>query len=109
MSVIYVAIPYSHPSKKVREYRFELANQYAALLMNQGHIVFSPISHSHPISRYLKNANNSDFYVNQDLYWLQFCDEIHVIATDGWENSKGVARELKEAKKLNLKTVKVNQ
>ena len=43
---IYLAIPYSG----MAEESFRIANEVSAKLMNEGHIVFSPISHSHPIA-----------------------------------------------------------
>jgi len=48
--MIYLACPYSHPDSNVREYRFKMANRAAAKLMRDGHIVYSPISHTHPIA-----------------------------------------------------------
>ena len=47
---IYLATAYNHNSELVRKLRFRMVNYAAAELMEQGHIVFSPISHSHPIS-----------------------------------------------------------
>jgi len=102
MKIIYVACPYSSFIELIRNERFEAANKHAATLMMQGHVVFSPISHSHPISKHLGNSNDSDFYVNQDLYWLKFCDEVHVLQLAGWEQSSGIQKELKEARKLGI-------
>ena len=47
---IYLAGPYSHKDPLIREQRFKMLNKYAAHLMRQGHIVYSPISMSHPIA-----------------------------------------------------------
>lgn len=91
--IIYVAIPFSHPNEQIRNDRFEIANKYSAKLMMQGHIVFSPISHSFPISKHIGNPNDSEFYVKQDLHWLRHCDEMHVLTIDGWEKSKGIKKE----------------
>lgn len=100
--VIYVACPFSHSDESVRNHRFDVANKYAARLMKLGHIVFSPLSHSVPISQYIGNPNDSDFYVRQDLYWLQFCDEVHAIMLPGYYESLGVKRETDEAHKLGI-------
>jgi len=105
--VIYVAAPFSHPDESVRNARFEAANAYAAKLMEQGHIVFSPLSHSVPISRYLDNPNDSKFYVNQDLYWLQYCYEVHVLMLPGYDESKGIKREIERAFNLNIPVLHV--
>ena len=93
MKSIYIASPYSNPDESTRQSRFEAVNRYAAKLMLQGFIVFSPLSHSVPIAEYIGNHNDSDFYVQQDLYWLKHCDEMHILMLDGWEDSKGVETE----------------
>ena len=100
--IIYVAAPYSNPDESIRNARFEAANKYAARLMSEGHIVFSPLSHSVPISKYLGNENDSAFYCRQDLFWLKHCQEMHVLKLDGWLNSKGVTDEIHEADQLGI-------
>jgi len=47
MKKAYLCAPYSHPDPKVREARVDAADMMAAQLMEQGYIVFSPLSHSH--------------------------------------------------------------
>lgn len=103
--IIYLAIPYTwNPTKS-----FEIANKIAADLMNEGHIVFSPISHSHPIADYLSPELriNQEFWMKQDLPLLQKCDEVFVvhIGSEGQtliDESKGVQKELQRAKNLGL-------
>jgi len=97
---LYLCVPYSHPSQAVRIARFEQANEAAAKFMQGGHIVFSPISHSHPISYYLDNANDSDFWLTQDRAFLEWCDEMVILCIKGWAESKGIQREVKWAKEL---------
>jgi len=96
--VIYLACPYSSTDAELREHRFLIACRLAARLMDQGHVVFSPISHSHPISKYLGNSNDSEFYVRQDMEFLPHCTELRVADMGGWMLSKGVEREVAEAK-----------
>lgn len=90
---IYLACPYSHPDPKVCEMRCEKADRAAAYLMACGYIVFSPISHSHPISKHLGNHLDHSFWLRQDAAWLDVCDEIHILTLDGWDKSIGVAWE----------------
>jgi hypothetical protein len=47
--IIYLGSPYTHPDPKVREERFEKATRAAAHLVEKGHIVYSPITMTHPI------------------------------------------------------------
>ena len=100
--VIYLACPYSSMDAELREHRFQIACRLAARLMDRGHVVFSPISHSHPIAKYLNNHNDSEFYVKQDLTFLPYCTELQVINLSGWMLSRGVAREVVEAKRRGI-------
>jgi len=104
--LIYLAIPYSHDP----ETSYKIANEVAAEIMQDGYIVFSPISHSHYISCYMKEELrfNYDFWMKQDLPLLRKCDEVWfiLIGDDGWkklDESKGCVRELKESKLLKIK------
>jgi nucleoside 2-deoxyribosyltransferase len=98
---IYLACPYSHPRHKIRKRRFEAANKEAAKLIRSGHVVFSPLSHSHPIAKYMDNANDSKFWVVQDKVFIEWCDKVVVLCIEGWDKSKGVLAEIKEAGRLN--------
>ena len=97
MEKVYLAIPYSHRSEVVRESRFELANQIAAYLIDQGFNVLSPISHSHPIAKYMDNHNESVFWTKMDIEWLACCDKMIVVKTVGWKLSSGIKDELRFA------------
>ena len=102
--MIYLACPYSHEDSKVRARRFTLANVMAAKLMEQGYVVFSPLSHSVPIEPFTGRKPH-DFWMHQDLPWLAFCDELHLLMLDGWAQSSGIAREVEEAVSLKMPIV----
>ena len=87
MSRIYLALPYSGQEEK----SFQQANRVAGLLMEAGHIVFSPISHSHSIG---VRTGDFNFWMGQDLPWLDLCDRLVVLRAEGWEESKGVQAEI---------------
>lgn len=100
---IYLCVPYSSPDPDVRKWRVEQANIKAAELMMQGHLVFSPLSHSHPISFHCKvDPCDHDFWLKQDLWILDICDEMHILCLDGWEKSKGIATEIEYAKSKGM-------
>jgi nucleoside 2-deoxyribosyltransferase len=97
----YLALPYSHPDPRVRADRFEAANRAAAALMRAGYSVFSPISHSHPISVYGVPGDWTRWEL-LDRRMLRQCDEAVVLTLDGWRESRGVQAELAMAAALNL-------
>jgi hypothetical protein len=105
---IYLACPYSHKDKTVREQRVALANRIAGDLMERGHLVFSPLSHSHPISETMDNIDACDFgfWLEQDLTFLvDWADEIWVLALKGWDKSRGVETEVNTARLIGKKTM----
>ena len=91
---IYLACPYSHPDKAVREHRFHIANKAAAKLIGRGHIVFSPISHSHPIANEMDN-HLSKIWLEQDRAFVEWADCLAIVDIDGWKESSGIAEEFK--------------
>lgn len=100
---IYLASPYSHPDGKVRIDRFHAACKAAAKLIEQGHIVFSPVAHSHPIADYLNNHNDGDYWLRQDLGFLDsWADEMWVLRIEGWKGSKGIEKEMEYAKRIGI-------
>lgn len=50
--MIYLASPYSDPDPAVREQRYEAACAATVAMLRAGHVVFSPIVHSHPLVAY---------------------------------------------------------
>lgn len=106
MKKIYLAIPYScNP-----EVSHRIANEVAAHLMQEGFLVFSPISHSHIIADFLPPPVklDPDWWMQHDLPMLEAMEEVWVIdaeelgGTDGILQSKGVLMECLHAKKLKL-------
>jgi nucleoside 2-deoxyribosyltransferase len=97
---IYLAIPYSFDPEK----SFRIANEVTADLMSQGNIVFSPISHSHPVAEYLPPSLRTDsmWWMKQDLPMVDWCEHIVVvlIGRDGVSlvhGSSGVQMEISHA------------
>jgi len=79
------------------EYRYQKACYTAAKLMQGGIIVFSPLSHSVPIAKYVGEVDEHEFWLSQDIPLLQRCDELLVVCLSGWQTSRGVRREVMEA------------
>ena len=92
--IVYLAVPYSHPNPKWRELRVLAADLAAAALMQAGFVVFSPISHSHPISLCLPvEVNNLEFWQEQDFPLLGQADIMVTLALPGMLESNGVRAE----------------
>lgn len=99
--IVYLACPYSHADPAVREGRFETANQVASSLMRAGYVVFSPISHSHPIAKY-GLPDDVEFWRRQDAIFLEMSTELIVVCVEGWRESVGVQHEIAEARRSGL-------
>jgi len=94
MRKIYLATPYSHPDPAVRELRFQQVNKVAAILMSNGYLVFSPISHTHPIAIAGDLPKGWEFWKEYDKSFIEWADEIYVLMLDGWQESTGVRAEI---------------
>ena len=101
---IYLACPYSHKDKAGRERRFEAANRAAGKLMQDGHIVFSPISHSHPVAKTIGEANalSHNFWLRQDFAFIEWADEVWVLMLPGWDESTGIRLELEHVRRIDV-------
>jgi len=100
---IYLAIPYTG----MVESSFEQANKASVLILNKGLNVFSPITHSHPLTLLegYTVPHTWDYWQHIDYQFVDWCDEIWVlIPKEGIEylkNSTGVKAEIKYGLKHN--------
>ena len=99
---IYLSIPYSG-----KEWlSFHLATRATADLMKAGNVVYSPITHSHPIATMEDMPHDDhDFWMRQDLPMLDCCNIMAVVKLDDWYNSKGVKRELMGAADIGIPVI----
>jgi hypothetical protein len=100
--LVYLASPYSHPLKSVREYRFKVACEAAGTLMAQGMLVFSPIAHTHPIADFCTLPKGWEFWEKFDRAFIGVSRALIVLTIDGWKESTGVQAEIKIAKELGI-------
>ncbi len=99
--MIYLASPYSHPEATVRASRFRATCQAAAKLIQQGHLVFAPIAHSHPMTEF-GLPPDWRFWERHDVEFLRRCNELVVLKLDGWRESRGVQAEIDLALEMDL-------
>jgi len=108
MSIKYLAIPYSYKVEDkelkdaVERIRFEIANAICAYFMRLGVVMFSPISHSHPLVKY-GLPTDWDYWKSQDIAYLSVCSSMVVVQIEGWEQSKGVQEEISRMKEQGKK------
>lgn len=101
----YLAIPYTGvkgdmASMEDLEHQFRTANGVAGFFMTQGEIVFSPISHSHPIHFFMgKTGVDHQFWMNYNKEMVNYCNRIYVVCSEDWKQSKGVMMEIEWFKK----------
>ena len=99
MKKVYLATPYTGTSQQ-QEARFKYVNARAAELMAAGILVFSPISHTHPIAVAGDLPTGWEFWREYDFTFIQWGDELYVLMSDGWQESTGVTAEIEFAKEL---------
>ena len=97
--MIYFASPYSHPDPTVREQRFRAACRATSVLLRMGKTVYSPIVHGHPLVEH-GVPTEWPFWEHNDRELLQRCKEVVVLMLDGWQESNGVAAEIRIALEL---------
>jgi hypothetical protein len=100
---IYLASPYSHPDAAVREQRYLDVCRATAALMRAGHVVFSPIAHSHPIEvSGMGETLSGAFWKRQDIPLLRHAARLAVLMLPGWEQSEGIKWEIETAEALDI-------
>ena len=109
MKRVYLAAPYSNENMTVKIKRFEAVNKKAGELMAQGYVVFSPISMAHPIALAHDLPGHWDFWKKQDIPFIEWCDEMHVLCLCGWQMSRGVRFEIEHAQRLGMLIVYWNE
>lgn len=104
MDKIYLAVPYTG----LEEQSFKAANKVAAQLMKEGDLVYSPISHSHPIANQEGLPTDYKFWYEHNKAFIEWADYIYfiVLGIEGYDlidNSKGCKVEKDLAMELDKK------
>lgn len=94
MNLIYLATPYTNYPRGL-DGAFIDASRIAGRLIQDGHAVFSPICHSHPIAKFGGiDAIDHDLWMRIDRVMWDRCDELLVAKLPGWDQSRGIAKEI---------------
>lgn len=97
--LIYLAAPLGHQDPSVREGRFDNVNRYHGYLIRQRALVLSPLSFGASLDE--ADISNSVWYA-LGLHFLARCDEMRILALDGWEESVGVSLEVRYARQIRI-------
>ncbi len=96
----YIASPYTHENENVRERRALDVCEFAAALMRSGVHAFSPIAHTHLMSKHFAMPVEFDFWNDYDTEYLKWCDELIVHTQPGWQFSAGISAEIQTMREL---------
>ena len=95
MKNIYLAVPYSHENVLVEWERYYASLKAQADIRNQGFRVYNPIGHWHMVTKRHKLPTNWEFWRKENDFWVSWADETHVLQLPGWDESAGVAHEMR--------------
>ncbi|MCW2286683.1 hypothetical protein M2323_004452 [Rhodoblastus acidophilus] len=102
-SLLYLSSPYSSPNASIRAERVQQCQIAMARLMASGHLVVCPVVMNHEAVAHLTRQGGE----LSKAYWIAIesalataCDELSVLQLPGWQESRGVAREITLFEKL---------
>ena len=95
--LIYLAVPYSHDDRDIMLARFRMVSKVAGQLIRAGNLVYSPISHSHPMALESIVGTTYEDWRELDEFYLLRSDVFMILTIDGWRESKGMVEEIKFA------------
>lgn len=95
-TLIYLASPYSHSDPAVMQQRFEQVCEATAGLLRAGYMVYSPIVHSHPLTKYGLPTDWA-YWEQLDTQMIEMCGALVILMLDGWDESTGVTNEIGKA------------
>lgn len=83
------------------EEAYQMACEQLAVLLKAGIFTYCPIAMNHGASKYIKILEHS-FWLQRDMQFLRICKGLIVTKMKTWEDSFGIAQEIKLAKELNM-------
>ena len=93
----YLAAPYRHPEKSVRDARLEAVSRVASELTEIDRRVFCPLTYAASLLENGFDLRDDEWWYDYDLGWLSHCAELVVLMLPGWSESKGVRLEIEAA------------
>lgn len=106
--MIYLACPFRHKDPEVQRKRCTAAHYVAAQLSLEGKHVFSPLTHNEVLIDIINDQVPGEQWMQFDLAILAICTPLYVLKMEGWELSKGVAREIAFAKERGIPVFEID-
>lgn len=91
---IYVASPYSHADREVRERRYKQVCYYVMGLLEQRKYPYSPIVANHRFAEEFNLEHDALSWMSYNFAFLSAASEMHVLMLEGWSSSVGVNAEI---------------
>lgn len=107
--MIFVAQPYYSTDNKVIAVRVEMNATYCGALLNMGMMCISPIVFGAKILDHVFLPGDFSFWDKISFALLERSTEMHVLTTQGWEESRGVKAEIERATELGIPIKYVSQ
>ncbi len=97
--MIYLAAPYWHEDPVIRETRVAALCEFHNLLLQSEtrSFFYNPLANSQGVT-----VANESYWRIHGLHVLGLCDALYVYMLPGWEDSKGVHKEITFANKHNI-------
>ena len=100
--MIIIGIPYSDYNAEVVRGRIGAAEIYLLELMAHNKCAIIPAAIGHHIWQSTNISNTFEYWENYCINLIKECSELHVLMLPGWENSKGLEKEINTAKEYNV-------
>jgi len=98
----YLAAPYRHPEKSVRDARLEAVSRVASELTEIDRRVFCPLTYAASLLENGFDLRDDEWWYEYDLGWLSHCAKLVVLTLPGWSDSKGVQLEIEAAENWSI-------
>jgi hypothetical protein len=85
--------------------RFNMLTKFAAQIMAAELLVYSPITHSHPMTLHEALPGTWAYWERMDREMLSICSELWIMKLDGWEESEGLQHEIRIAREMHKPVV----
>lgn len=102
--MFYLASPYSADPESLHAE----ALRATARLIAEGHVIFSPIVHCHPLAQAAELPRDFLFWKHYNFGMLRNASELWVLTLPGWNTSRGVAGEIEFARLCRIPVWRVD-